>query len=195
MRWGGVTGAIMRPMRLVRPVVLSALAMLSVCVLGVSPAAAHPAPFSYLDIVFRNGGIDGTLVIHTIDAAHELKIPTPDSLLDPAMLANQRDALTAVLTPRLVLRGGNQRLTPRWTGAEPMRAELALRLRFRIDNAQPGALASDTDLFPYDPQHQTFIGKSAGSEQLRPDFDRPVVGEFSKPAFLHGHHRQQARPT
>ena len=157
MRLGGVTGAIMGPMRLVRPVVLSALAMLFVCMLGVSPAAAHPAPFSYLDIVFRNGGIDGTLVIHTIDAAHELKISTPDALLDPAMLANQRDALTAVLTPRLVLRGGNQRLTPVWTGAEPMRAELALRLRFRIDNAQPGALAIDTDLFPYDPQHQTFI--------------------------------------
>ena len=24
-------------------------------------AAAHPSPFSYLDIVFRNGGIEGTL--------------------------------------------------------------------------------------------------------------------------------------
>ena len=38
------------------------------------PAAAHPAPFSYLDIVFRNGSIDGTLVVHVIDVAHELKI-------------------------------------------------------------------------------------------------------------------------
>ena len=43
------------------------------------PAAAHPAPFSYLDIVYRNGGIDGTLVIHIIDAAHELTITPADS--------------------------------------------------------------------------------------------------------------------
>ena len=32
------------------------------------PAAAHPAPFSYLDVVFRDGSIEGTLVIHVIDA-------------------------------------------------------------------------------------------------------------------------------
>jgi hydrogenase/urease accessory protein HupE len=147
----------MRPMRLGRTLVLAAMAALCVCGLGVGQAVAHPAPFSYLDIVFRNGGIDGTLVVHTIDAAHELKIPAPDTLLDPGVLANQRDTLTAVLTPRLMLRGGSQRLTPKWTSVEPMRAELALRLRFRIDNAQPGALAIDTDLFPYDPQHQTFI--------------------------------------
>ena len=37
-------------------------------------ASAHPAPFSYLDIVFRNGGIEGTLVIHIIDVAHDLGI-------------------------------------------------------------------------------------------------------------------------
>jgi hydrogenase/urease accessory protein HupE len=144
-------------MRLVRFFVVTITAALALCAAGVSPAAAHPAPFSYLDIVYRNGGIDGTLVIHTIDAAHELKIPTPDTLLDPGVLNAQRDALTAVLTPRIMLRAGSERLTPTWTSAEPMRQELALRLRFRIDDAQPGALAIDTDLFPYDPQHQTFI--------------------------------------
>jgi hypothetical protein len=34
--------------------------------------SAHPAPFSYLDIVFRNGGIEGSLVVHVIDVAHDL---------------------------------------------------------------------------------------------------------------------------
>ena len=166
-------------MRVARPVLLSILAMLSVCALGVSPAAAHPAPFSYLDIVFRNGGIDGTLVIHTIDAAHELKIPTPDTLLDPVMLANQRDALTAVLTPRLLLRGGNQRLTPVWTSAEPMRAELALRLRFRIDGVQPSALTIDTDLFPYDRQHQTFINIYEADALRQQLIFRSDAGEYT----------------
>jgi len=143
-------------MRSVRFVFTTLAALLAVCGLDVRPAAAHPNPFSYLDIVYRNGGIDGTLVIHTIDAAHELEIRSPDTLLDPAMLAAQRDALTAILAPRIVLRG-SQRLTPVWTSAEPMPAEQAVRLRFRIDGAQPPALTIDTDLFPYDRQHQTFI--------------------------------------
>ena len=159
----------MRHMRFARFVIVL-LAALVMSVLSVRPAAAHPAPFSYLDIVYRNGGIDGTLVIHTIDAAHELKISTPDTLLDPSVLAAQRDALTAILARRILLKGG-QPLIPMWTGAEPMRAEQALRLRFRIDGAQPGALTIDTDLFPYDPQHQTFINiYEAGAAPSAADF-------------------------
>ena len=38
-----------------------------------------------------------------------------------------------------------------------MKEELALRLTYRIPNEHPGALAVDTNLFPYDPIHQTFI--------------------------------------
>jgi hypothetical protein len=37
-------------------------------VLSPGQADAHPAPFSYLDIVFRSDGMEGTLVIHVIDA-------------------------------------------------------------------------------------------------------------------------------
>jgi hypothetical protein len=35
--------------------------------------------------------------------------------------------------------------------------EQALKLRFTIPGEQPGALTIATNLFPYDPQHQTFI--------------------------------------
>jgi len=119
-------------------------------------ADAHPAPFSYLDIVFRDGGIEGTLVIHVIDAAHELSVTPADALLDPSALAAHRDALTAILSGRLDLEAG-RRLMPIWTTVEPVREDMALRLRFRIPNEEPGALTIDTNLFPYDPQHQTFI--------------------------------------
>ena len=47
-------------------VALRSLLALTVLFCGAS-ASAHPAPFSYLDVVFRNGGIEGTLVIHVID--------------------------------------------------------------------------------------------------------------------------------
>ena len=49
-------------------------------VIAAAPAAAHPAPFSYLDIVFRGGVIEGTLVVHVIDVAHDLGISVPGQL-------------------------------------------------------------------------------------------------------------------
>jgi hydrogenase/urease accessory protein HupE len=157
----------MTRMFLVRLVAAACLAVAFWCA-SIAPAAAHPAPFSYLDIVFRNGGIEGTLVIHVIDAAHELSITPVDRLLDSSVLASQRDALTAVLTPRIVLRG-DRPLRPTWSGVEAMRDEQAVKLRFTIPGEQPGALTIATNLFPYDPQHQTFINIYEGDalkEQL-----------------------------
>jgi hydrogenase/urease accessory protein HupE len=119
-------------------------------------ASAHPAPFSYLDIVFRDGGLEGTLVIHVIDAAHELAVSPADTLLDPSALAAHRDALTTILTKRLDLETGH-RLTPAWTSVEPVAEKMAIELRFRIPDEKPGMLTIDARLFPYDPQHQTFI--------------------------------------
>jgi hypothetical protein len=119
------------------------------------PASAHPAPFSYLDIVFRNGGIEGTLVVHVIDVAHELGVP-PERVMDEAFVEREQTRIGEILAPRLELRGG-QRLSPEWQGVELLRDDQALRLRYRIPNAEPGALTIDTNLFPYDPLHQTFI--------------------------------------
>jgi hypothetical protein len=120
------------------------------------PARAHPAPYSYLDLVFRDGNIDGTLVVHVIDIAHELNIDPPDSLLDAAALERLRDAIAGVIMPGLVLEAGG-RLVPSWTTIEPLPDDQAMRLRFTIPGQSPGALRIDTNLFPYDPQHQTFI--------------------------------------
>jgi hydrogenase/urease accessory protein HupE len=119
-------------------------------------AAAHPAPFSYLDVVFRDGGIDGTLVIHVIDAAHELGIAPPERLLENDVAARTREQLGGILKPRLMLRG-SRRLDIQWTSLEVLREDAALRLKYRIPNESPGALTVLTQLFPYDPLHQTFI--------------------------------------
>jgi hypothetical protein len=133
--------------------------MFAAAVLAVAfarPAAAHPAPFSYLDIVFRDGKIEGTLVVHVIDVAHDLQLSPPDRLLDPNVLGPYRQKITDILTPRISLRAGN-RLRPTWTAVEPLLDDLALRLRFTIPDQQPGSLDVDVNLFPYDPKHQTFI--------------------------------------
>ena len=119
-------------------------------------AAAHPAPFSYLDVVFRDGSIEGTLVIHVIDAAHELGITPPERLLENEVAERTREQLGAILKPRLVLRG-DRRLDLQWTSLEVLREDAALRFKYRIPNENPGALTVVTRLFPYDPLHQTFV--------------------------------------
>jgi len=125
-----------------------------VCSVGVT--WAHPAPFSYLDVVFKDGGIEGTLVVHVIDVAHELGVP-PEQVMDAGFVAAQQQRIGEILAPRLDLRGGDQRLSIEWQGLELMKEDQAVRLRYRIRNADSGALSIDTNLFPYDPLHQTFI--------------------------------------
>jgi hydrogenase/urease accessory protein HupE len=121
-----------------------------------APVWAHPAPFSYLDVVFRDGGIEGNLVIHVIDAAHDLGITPVETLMENDVAEANRQKIADLLTPRLLLRT-DRRLTVRWTSLEVLRQDMALRLKYRIDAEPTGALVIDTNLFPYDPMHQTFI--------------------------------------
>ncbi|HET9568307.1 MAG TPA: hypothetical protein VFP16_08060, partial [Vicinamibacterales bacterium] len=79
---------------------------------GVSAAWAHPAPFSYLDIVFKDGGIDGTLVVHVIDVAHELGVP-PEKVMEPGFAEAQQQRIEAILAARLFLQG-DRRLSFEW---------------------------------------------------------------------------------
>src|SRR4051812_34981421 len=113
------------------------------------PAFAHPTPFSYLDLVLTPTGVEGTLVVHIIDAAHELGIDRPERLLDAATAERERQRLAAVLASRMMLRT-DRVLTPDWYSIDPMPAEMEVRLRFRAATNPSGTLTIDTNLFPYD---------------------------------------------
>jgi hypothetical protein len=128
------------------------------------PAAAHPAPFSYLDLVLRGGNIEGMLVLHVVDAAHDLGITPEDRLLDPAVAAMQRDRLVALIAPRFTLRADGQVLTPDWQELEVVPDRHGVLIRFRVLNQRPGALGVQTAMFPYDPVHQTFVNVYEGEE-------------------------------
>jgi hypothetical protein len=117
---------------------------------------AHPAPFSYLDIAFRGGAIEGSLTVHVIDIAHELNITPPERVLEPDFLTRDRQRILDIITARISLRT-DRPLMIQWGTILPMNEELALRISYRVPNQHPGALEIDTNLFPYDPIHQTFI--------------------------------------
>jgi hydrogenase/urease accessory protein HupE len=124
-----------------------------------SPAAlnAHSAPFSFLDLKLTSGGLDGALVVHDFDAAHDLGIADPEQLRDPAVAERYREMLTRLMASRLSLAADGVPRTPEWTGLETLPDRQSVRLSFRIAPPMPGRLGVQAMLFPYDPVHQTFV--------------------------------------
>ena len=127
---------------------------LSLCAID---AGAHPAPFSYLDLRLNASGVNGTLVVHDLDAAHDLKIPQAESLLDPAVAAKYREALVALLSPRLTIAFDGRPVSIAWGGIDVVPERQSVRLAFTIADPAPGHTAIQAHIFPYDPIHQTFI--------------------------------------
>jgi hydrogenase/urease accessory protein HupE len=145
--------------------------VIGVCVLigCARTAAAHSAPYSYIDLVLQGDRIDGSVVVHIYDAAHDLGIAPPERLLDPAFLETQRVALEALLASRLGITVDGSLLAPEWTGADALREQQGVRLRFRLPAAHPGSLLLRPGIFPYDPRHQTFVNVYEG-DTLRQQF-------------------------
>lgn len=134
----------------------AALAAL-ISLLAAPPASAHPAPFSYLDLHVGGAGLSGTLVIHDLDAAHDLGVQNADSLLEPAEAARHRDALIALLAPRLTLTLDGTIAAITWGAIDVVPDRQSLRLAFKAGDTRPGRIAVTAYVFPYDPIHQTFV--------------------------------------
>ena len=132
--------------------------VLALLVLLATPASAHPVPFSYLDLRLGHAAIDGTLTVHVLDVAHDLSVDPPERLLDSAMVAARAPALMALLTPRLAVTADGAPLTPAWSTIEPLPDRQSIRLHLRLPLRAPvGVLTVAARMFPYDPQHQTFL--------------------------------------
>ena len=120
-------------------------------------AAAHPAPFSYLDLHLSDAGIEGSLILHDLDVAHDLGVNPPERLLDPAVADQYRDVLTRLMDSRLAVSLDGRRVVLAWTGLETLPERQSMKLTFRTGDTRPGRVRVDALLFPYDPIHQTFI--------------------------------------
>ena len=153
----------MRLIRRLAAIILFALA----CAV---PAAAHPAPFSYLDVRIASGGMTGTLVLHDFDVAHELQLATPDTLLDTARLRQAADQIVALVRGRVQMTADGRDV--RWdiTGIQALPDRSAVEVAWRAPmNAAIGHLIVRAALFPYDANHQTFVNVYEGDVLLRQD--------------------------
>jgi hydrogenase/urease accessory protein HupE len=130
------------------------------------PAAAHPAPFSYLDVRLRAGALDVSVVIHAWDVAHELRVEPIERVLDPAMLRSSAGAIAALVNGRLQVMVDGAPLGPAaWSPPEPIADRQSIRLRTSYALASPpGVITVSAYLFPYDPVHQTFVNVYEGDE-------------------------------
>lgn len=138
-----------------------------------APASAHPVPFSYLDLRFQRDGLDGTLVLHVFDVAHDLNITPNERLLDPAVAASQAQAIAALIGPRLQVLADRRVLTPEWAGIETLPDRQSVRLHLRYPaGSTPGSVAVVATLFPYDPVHQTFVNVYEGEALTQAILDR-----------------------
>jgi hydrogenase/urease accessory protein HupE len=131
-----------------------------------APAAAHPAPFSYLDVHVESRALDLILVAHIFDVAHDLGIDPPEQLLDAERLVSSGAAFAALLPDRLQLRLDDRPLSVgAWSAAEPLadRQSIRLHAHLSLDRA-PGIIGVNAHMFPYDAVHQTFVNFYEGEQ-------------------------------
>jgi hydrogenase/urease accessory protein HupE len=129
---------------------------------------AHPAPFSYLDIRLSPSGVGGTLTLHDFDVAHELGIADPRTLDDPSVVTRHAAALAALVRGRLAIEADGQPLPWEVAGSRPLADRSAVELTWRVAGTPPiGRLIVRAALFPYDPNHQTFVNLYEGGNLVR----------------------------
>ena len=124
-----------------------------------APAAAHPVPFTYLDVRVQPAALEITLIAHVFDLGHDLGVDPPERLLEAGVLRSQADAITTLVKARLQLTANRVSVSGgEWSAPEalPERQSILLRARFS-PGAVPGTVAVTTVMFPYDPVHQTFV--------------------------------------
>jgi hydrogenase/urease accessory protein HupE len=142
--------------------------VLVIAVATAAPALPHPAPFSYLDVRLSASSIQGTLVLHDFDVAHDLKLAAPDPLFDPATLPRYAPAIADLVLQRLRMKVDGRDSKWEITSVRPLPDRTAIEVAYRIPlEEMVGRLAIDAALFPYDPSHQTFVNVYEGDRLTR----------------------------
>ncbi len=129
-------------------------------------SVAHPAPFSFVDVRLAAGTLDVTVVAHAWDVAYEFDIDDPALVLNPDILRPRGERLGTLIGERLRLTVDGRRLAlDGWSAPEILRERQSVRLRAqRPFDDGIGAVVVAAELFPYDPNHQTFLNVYENAE-------------------------------
>jgi hydrogenase/urease accessory protein HupE len=148
-------------------------------VLGPARAAdAHPAPFSYIDVRIGDGPLHGRLVLHDLDVAHDLQMASPDPLATDAGVRERAAALVTLMSGRFGLTADGQHVTWQATGFRALPDQSSIEITWQARDIVPGRLGIRAAIFPYDPNHQTFLNVYEGSVLVRQEVlsrDRPAL--------------------
>jgi hydrogenase/urease accessory protein HupE len=148
-------------------------ALLMLAILSPAGVSAHPVPFSYLDVHINGNTLNVTLVAHIADLANDLKIAPVEELLKAEVVNPRAQAMTAMLTPRFAIAADGRLLTPVWSAPDILTERQSLRFSIRYDiPAPPGTLQISATMFPYDPNHQTFLNVYEGEALTQAILDR-----------------------
>ena len=148
-------------------------------------ASAHAIPFSYLDLHIERASLQASIVVHVYDAAHDLSITPIESLLDHAIAVANRPALARLVVERLQISVDGRPLPiaiDDWSAPEVLtdRQSLKLTARIALERA-PGIVTVHAMMFPYDPNHQTFVNIYDGEAltQVSLDVRKPQFDYFA----------------
>jgi hydrogenase/urease accessory protein HupE len=145
---------------------------------------AHPAPFSYLTVRLDDSRVDAVLVMHTLDVAHDLGVSPADTLLDAAVLSANADAIRRLVRERLAVSiDGVRAALPADAAVEAMPDRAGIGVRWSLAASRlAGTVRIETLLFPYDPNHQTFLNVYQRVDLIRQDVldrNRTAVDVFT----------------
>jgi hydrogenase/urease accessory protein HupE len=119
---------------------------------------AHPIPFSYLDLRLNEAQIEGTLVAHIVDLAHDLNLDPPELLLNATIAESKKEAISELIRSRLIVLAEGQPIDLELMSVEPVPDRQALSCELKLNaTIKPATLRIQCALFPYDPEHQTFL--------------------------------------
>jgi hypothetical protein len=96
-----------------------------------APAAAHPVPFSFVDLRVGGGAVDVTVVAHAYDLSNDLglDVNVPERLLSPAVLGAHAAAIGSLIRARLTIEADGRDLSGGvWGRVEPLADRLSVRV-------------------------------------------------------------------
>jgi len=142
---------------------------LAVLVLVAQPriADAHPAPFSYIDVRIGDGPMHGRIVLHDLDVAHDLGLPSADALATDAGVREHGEAIARLISARFTLTADGRIAAWQATGVRALPDQSSIEVAWRSAQIVPGRIDVKAEIFPYDPNHQTFLNVYEGTSLVR----------------------------